>query len=169
MLARPIILYLMMKLVDIMGNRQDHTLGCDIFHAPIGVSTKCHICFYIGKGFFCLNAPVHSKYCSVLTGDPLQIFASFFFYCPGNIKSFHSVFHWRLAMIPFDTLCFVGTPFTVGTPVNGCDPLISCRCFFFPVISPWEFFSIKTDIPVGSLLIGHIFRTADIIFIFSFL
>src|SRR5699024_2173439 len=127
-----------MKLVYIMGDRQDHTLGSHILQSPIRVPTKSHVCFYFRKRAFCLDTPVHPQLCPVLTRDPFQIFPSFFFHRLGNIKPFCSFFHWSLTVIPFDTLCFIGTACTLTTFVDGCGPLITRCCFFLSVISPLD-------------------------------
>ena len=79
MLSCLVVLDLIMKLVYIIGDRQDHTLGSHIVHAPVCVPPECHVCFYIRKRAFCLDAPVHPQLCPVLAGDPFQIFPSFSF------------------------------------------------------------------------------------------
>lgn len=88
MLTCSFTLNFMVELVDIIANRQNNALGCNIFLSTIKISAKFHVFFDVRKGTFCLNA---------------------------SIQDFLSFRHGCFAMIPFYTCDFI---WTAGTNHN---------------------------------------------------
>ena len=155
-----------MKLIDVIGNGQENTLGQCILFSPIKVTAEVHIFFYHGKTAFRLNAPVHPQLCPILRRDPFQCFLPFLFHHFGDTQPLVPFLHRCPAVIAVDTFVFTGTSFTAFAFIDSHGTDVAILIFTMPVINPLKLLSLGTGIFICPGIISHVFSAADILTVF---
>ena len=68
------------QLIDVIRDRNKHTLCQYIILPPVQLLSEPHILFYNIKRPFCLYAAVHPELCTVITQDALQVLFPLFLF-----------------------------------------------------------------------------------------
>ena len=149
-MACPSCLNLMMKFVYIMPYRQQDTLGGYICLPSVYISPESHILFNVCKASFRLYASVHSKLCSIITGNPFYCFLTFFFHLFRNIQYFLPVLHWGFTVVSLNAVCFERALAASAASIYGNSSPVSTGRLFSLFILHGQHLSVFTVITVRS-------------------
>ena len=126
----PFSLNLVMKLIHVMGQRQENRFCLYVHDSTAQEPAEPAVLLQIPEGSFLLDALVHPQFTALLTHKPFQILFSVLVKLFRYIEYFTPFFQWLFAVVSLYTFLFIRASITSLARVNSYLPHVSCFGLF---------------------------------------